>query len=344
MKKVLVVIGVIALVFALIVWVISWFRVPGAVATSAGKPWPDGMGSLESVKDRFKPQEGNEASRKLIALATALPKNEAVDEFVKREVARGELAIGGTPAVPDVTAIRELLLREPVVWVRSVAFDDTDVGARRGLQMTMARALVANALTKGRANDAAAWDDLHAVWKLARTLDGHPQMMAQTAAFSMGRMINAVAWKMPLPAPEWLDQVRERDHVQPLLEAFHYMAASYANESTLFPTKMMADSVDKDRGIAESLLKVTQCDDPKMPMNDLGPDLRYVWRRMFRYRAEREATANALRVREGKPIEAKSVCSDGTWSFDGTTVKFSKEIPIEEAMPLALRVKAEAVR
>ena len=58
----------------------------------------------------------------------------------------------------------------------------------------------------------------------------------------------------------------------------------------------------------------------------LGPDLTSVWRRAFRYRAEREATANALRVREGKPIETASRCSDGGWTFDGTTLRFSREI------------------
>ena len=42
----------------------------------------------------------------------------------------------------------------------------------RAVQMTVARALVASALTKARANDPAAWEDLHAVWKLARSLDG----------------------------------------------------------------------------------------------------------------------------------------------------------------------------
>ena len=51
-----------------------------------------------------------------------------------------------------------------------------------------------------------------------------------------------------------------------------------------------------------------------------------VWRRAFRYRPEREATANALRVREGKSIETGSRCSDGGWTFDGTTLRFSREI------------------
>jgi len=70
-----------------------------------------------------------------------------------------------------------------------------------------------------------------------------------------------------------------------------------------------------------------------------------VWRRAFRYRAEREATAKALRVREGKPIETASRCSDGGWMFDETTLRFSREIATaapDTPMPLVLRVKTAA--
>ena len=77
-------------------------------------------------------------------------------------------------------------------------------------------------------------------------------------------------------------------------------------------------------------------------MNELGTDLSSLWRRAFRYRAEREATANALRVREGKSIETSSRCSDGGWMFDGTTLRFSREIATaapDTPMPLVLRVK-----
>ena len=339
MKKVLVVLAVMALV----VWVISWFRVPDVVATSGAQPWPGGMGTLDAAGARFPQRQANEASVKLTALANALPKNEVVDDFVTREIARRELTIGQPPALPDVSAIRELLLREPMVWRRDEGIGgDDDTQATRAVQMTTARALVASALAKARANDAAAWEELHAVWKLARSLDGQPQMMSQTAALSMVRMINAFAWKMPLPAPAWLGELQERDPVRPLLEAFHYTAASYWEDgSQLFPTKSLATSVEHDRRIAEELLKTTQCD-VNMRMNQLGPDLSSVWRRAFRYRAEREATANAMRVREGKPIETKSVCSDGSWSFDGTTLRFSREIataPPDSPMPLALKVK-----
>src|SRR5262245_23835267 len=343
MKKVLVAVAVIVAVIALVIWVVSWFRAPEAVATSSARPWPGGMATLQSVADRFPPRRANEACARLASLANALPKNEAVDDFVGREIARGELAIGVPPVLSDVSAIRELLLREPIAWERREGIGGgNDDSAKRVMQMTVARTLVASALAKAQASDSAAWEDLHAVWKLARSLDGEPQMMTQTAAFAMARMINAVAWKMPLPAPAWLGDLQQRDAVPPLLEAFHYSAAWYWKDGArIFPTKWLASSVEKDRRIAEALFHETRCD-VNAPMNDLGTDLRFVWRRAFRYRAEREATANALRVREGKPIEIASRCSDGRWTFDGTTLSFNREIataPPDRPMPLVLRVK-----
>ena len=319
-----------------------WFRNEEAVATSAAQPWPGEMGALNAVSDRWPPQKANEASAKLTALADSLPKNEAVDDFVAREITRGELTIGDAPALPDVSAIRELLLREPIVWERYDEVGDQNAISARAMHMTLARTLVASALTKARANDPAAWEDLHSVWKLARTLDGHPQMMTQTAALSMDRMINAVAWKMPLPTPEWFGELQARDNVERLLEAFQFQSASYWKDGArIFPTKWLANSVDNDRAIAEELFNLDRCD-VNARVNELGTDLTSLWRRAFRYRAEREATANAIRVREGKSIETASRCSDGKWMFDGTTLRFSREIATaapDTPMPLVLRMK-----
>ncbi len=338
MKKLLVIVAVIALM----VWVVSWFRTPEAVATSAARPWPGGMGTLDSIAGRLQPRHANAASAKLAALVNGLPKDEAVDAFVAREISRKELTIGTPPSLADVSAIRELLLREPLVWERHEEIGHAGTQAMRAVQMTAARALVASALTKARANDPAAWEELHAVWKLARSLDGYYQVMEQTAALAMARMINGVAWKMPLPAPAWLGELQQRDHVRSLLEAYQHQTASYwKSGASIFPTKSLADSVEHDRLIAEELFRTTRCD-VTVRMNDLGVDMASVWRRAFRYRAEREATANALRVREGKPIETASRCSDGTWAFDGTTLRFSREIATgtpDRPMPLVLRVK-----
>lgn len=343
MKKLLIVVGVVVGVIALILWVITWFRAPDAVATSAAQPWPGGMGTLESADARYPAQQANEASVKLRTLAKALPAGETVTDFVAREVERGELTIGEPPALPDVSAIRELLLNDTIVWARHEGIGgDDDMQSTRSMQMSVARALVASALAKARGNDPAAWEDLRAVWKLARALDGQPQMLMQTAALTMARMINATAWKMPLPAPAWLGEVQERDNVRPLLESYQYQTASYwADTARIFPTKSLASSVEHDRAIAEEMFNTTQCEvSPRE--NVLGVDLRFVWRRALRYRAEREATANALRIREGKPIEPTSRCSDGAWKFDGKTLSFAKPIAMsgerDMSMPLTLRV------
>ena len=77
-------------------------------------------------------------------------------------------------------------------------------------------------------------------------------------------------------------------------------------------------------------------------MNDLGVDLSFLWRRAFRFRAELEATANAVRVRQGKPIETGSRCSDGRWAFVDATLRFSRVIATNESdtqMPLVRRIK-----
>lgn len=332
---------------ALVVWVLSWFRNPQAVAVSGANAWPGGLGTLESVAARHPAIKASEGAAQFMELGKTLSQEGPVDQFVARELTRGELTIGRARGIPDVSAIRDLLLREPIVWPRPSGvgeIGDQESSARRGVQMTVARALLASALVRARANDAAAWDELRALWTLARSLESQPQMMSQTAALSMVRMINAAAWKMPLPAPDWFGEVQKRDMVRPLLEAFQYQTASYwGGGSPLFPNKWTADGVERDRQIALSLAGETRCD-VDAAVNTHGSDLTSVWRRAFRYRAEREATANALRIRAGQPIDEKSVCSGGTWTFDGTTLSFNQSIatpPPDRPMPLVLTVKSE---
>jgi len=343
-KNVLIILAVILI----LVWIVSWFRVPAVVATAAAQPWPGGMGTLDSVAGRYPPIKGNDAAMKLTALANALPKNDAIANYVGHEIARGDLDIGKPPALADVSAIRDLLLHDQVVWERPGGVRDIGDQAtysQRVVQMTVTRALIASALAKAREQDSAAWEDLHAAWNLARSLDPQPEVMTQTAALSMLRMINAVAWKMPLPAPPWFAELQQYDDVRRMLEAFQYQTASYRQVpvARLFPTKWLADAVEHDRKIAEALINETHCD-VNTSMNNLGVDLSSIWSRAFRYRAEREATANALRIRRGKSIDAASRCSDGTWSFDGTTLRFSRDIATtatDKAMPLRLRVQQQ---
>jgi hypothetical protein len=334
----------------LIAWILTstcasvfpWVWAENAVTEAALRPWPGELGSLDTVSTRYPPLVANDASRRFATLAAPVESSDVIDGFLRREIESGDLAIGEPPPLPEMGAIRDLLLAEAIVWERRHGVDDGETTELRGMSMRVARALVASALSKARGGDPAVWEDLRAIWNLSRALDPFPQMMMQTAALSMARWINAVAWKAPLPAPAWFAELQQRDFVLRMLEAFQYQVASYWNgRESMFPTKWLAKSIEFDRGIAETLFQESR-GAVDAPMNELGVDLsEVVWRRAFRYRVEREATANALRVRAGSPIDPASRCSDGGWSFDGVTLRYSIEIPTtapDMPMPLVLRI------
>jgi hypothetical protein len=159
-------------------------------------------------------------------------------------------------------------------------------------------------------------------------------------AISMTRAINAVAWKMPLPVPVWFNEVNDRDFVRPLFETVQYEKWRAWREQ-VFPLKSFAEAIDRERNLTGELARVTECE--VHPVTADVDDLDITWRRAFRYRVEREATANALRARAGQPIQGKSHCSDGGWSFDGRTLRFAKPIALPErrdtSMPLTLRIR-----
>jgi len=163
---------------------------------------------------------------------------------------------------------------------------------------------------------------------------------------SMTRAINAVAWKMPLPAPAWFTEVEKRDFVWPFCETVQFENWRKWHEQ-IFPLKPFAEKMERERILVGEVARMTDCEfrhateaaDPKDPFGtlDIG------WKRAFRYRAEREATVNALRARAGQPIAADSDCSDGGWTFDGKTLRFAKPIALPEhldtSMPLTLNVR-----
>jgi hypothetical protein len=342
MKKTLLLLALLAAA----VYVASWFWAGDKVTAAAGRPWPDGLGTLAAVPDRYPPQHENEAARKLTKLAAPFAEDDAITAYVRQEIARGELTIAAPPAIPDVTAIRDLLLREPVVWERNLLQQHGGLLNKVQMHLTLMRALLASALGRARQNDAAAWDDLHAAWNLTKVLHGHPHLILRVVAMSMTRAINAVAWKMPLPVPAWFDEVQDRDLVRPLLETLQFENWRRWNEQT-FPLKPFAERMERERTLAIELARLTDCQLNRLTETGDRSDpifrLDIGWQRAFRYRVEREGTANALRARAGAPIEERSRCRDGRWSFDGKTLRFAKPIALPErrdtSMPLTLQIR-----
>jgi hypothetical protein len=342
MKKALVML----VLLAAAVYVASWFWAGDEVAAAAARPWPDGLGMLAAVPDRYPPQHENETARKLTKLAGPVAENDAVTTYVRQEIARGELTIAEPPTIADVSAIRDLLLRESVVWERELSQQHGGLLPKLTMHLSLMRALVASALGRARQNDVAAWDDLHAAWNLTKSLDGHPHLILRIVAMSMTRAINAVAWKMPLPVPAWFGEVQDRDLVRPLFETLQYENWRKWRHQT-FALKPFAERIERERTLTAELARVTECEFNRVTETGDRSDpiarLDIGWQRAFRYRVEREATANALRARAGQPIEEGSRCSDGGWSFDGKTLRFAKPIALPErrdtSMPLALHVR-----
>jgi len=342
MKKALVMLALLAAA----VYVASWFWGGDEVAAAAARPWPNGLGTLAAVPDRYPPQHENEAARKLTKLAAAVVENDAVTTYVRQEIARGELTIAEPPAIADVSAIRDLLLREPVVWERDLSQQHGGLLPKLAMHLSLMHALVASALGRARQHDVAAWDDLHAAWNLTKALDEHPHLILRIVAMSMTRAINAVAWKLPLPVPAWFDEVQDRDLVRPLFETLQFENWRKWRQQT-FALKPFAERIDRERTLTGELARVTECELHRVSETGDRSDpiarLDIGWQRAFRYRVEREATANALRARAGQPIEEGSHCSDGGWNFDGKTVRFAKPIALPErrdtSMPLTLHVR-----
>jgi hypothetical protein len=343
MRKVLVVLFLLAAV----AYVASWFWAGDEVAAAAARPWPDGLGTLAAVPDRYPPQHENEAARKLAKLAGSVAENDAVTAYVRQEIARGEPTIAEPPAIADLSAIRDLLLHGRVVWERNLSQQHGGLLPKLAMHQTLMRALVASALGRARRHDAAAWDDLHAAWNLTKALNEHPHLILRVVAMSMTRTINAVAWKMPLPVPPWFGEVQDRDLVRPLLETLQFDRWQRSRERRFVPVKPFAAAIDRERILAGELARVTECEFTHViepgDRSDPVTRLDIAWQRAFRYRVEREATANALRARAGQPIEEGSHCSDGRWSFDGKTLRFAKPIALPErrdtSMPLTLHVR-----
>jgi hypothetical protein len=210
------------------VWLLGSVTATAALKNVDRETWPAGLGTLASVEGRVRPQRTNEAARQLATLAkplqisfempppanrVAAPVNAAILEYLKAEHARAEATIGAPPAEvlaylaaheKEIDAVRDHLLRadaiqwdfEPTEWIEAPV--PNFVG-----HMHLTRLLTARALEYGRANDPRAWDDLHAAWRLASSLEPRPEMITQMIFLATARSVNATAWKLPQPVPAW---------------------------------------------------------------------------------------------------------------------------------------------
>ena len=395
---------VLALVLAIVVatvvavWLIAGLTAANAIESVVKESWPAGLGTLESVEARVRPQTTNDAARRLKSLAAplrisfetpsthpAVPVHAAIGEYLKAEQVRADATIGAPPAEvmahlaaheKEIDALRDHLLQpQTIQWdlQPSQGFD----GPLPNLlgHMQVARLLTARALERGRANDVRSWDDLHAAWRVAQSLEPRPELICQMIVLAIARQVNSVAWKLPPAAAEWFPEVLKVDHLRLLLRAHQYdtwlMARHLDSRMPGFKWAVakpylrwsVINIARHQRHTAEELASMTVCTFDgvafaqqqqdaiprwNIPAKIATPNIGGAWQRAFRTIAEHEATANAMRIVRGQPIVEASACSDGAWKYDGARISFSRDLPksspAETPMPLSLAIPARATR
>ncbi len=264
----------------------------------------------------------------------------------------------------DLAQIRSVLLgEEEVAWAVDFPSRRAPVPNLLG-HMLLHRVLLVNALDRARRGEAGAWDDARAAAALSRGLWKRPELISSLIALAIDRSVNAVARKLPLPPPPWFAEFQRFDSRRAALAARQaetsMLAAYIAAETTIdeeprglrrvvdtvmspYTRMCTADALEADREMAIEVATTEACAiEPRSlarrrraklawwnyPGRQVtSPNVDSVWQRLARFRAEREATERALRLRAGLPPLETSSCSDGKWVYFANGFRFSKPVP-----------------
>jgi len=374
-------------VAALVVVVVGGWVAVRAYATTrenraAAVAWPAKLGSLADVPKRFPDTEQSESATKLIEIAksahldlaprvrSSTPETKSdpmkairkeTGEYVKAQLQRSGDAIDAPPPAvarylaenaAALDAARDHILSgAPITWESKLSKGwDAPIPNLAG-HMALQKMFAARALDKARNNDASAWEDLRASWRLNRGLWSRPDMISIIIALESSRIVNGAARKMPLPAPAWLGETFKFDYAGPLAAAqqtdawivHHGAERSLAWKELLHEVEYRMQStqyLDVMRTYTDEALKSKACDatSPEFATARASiastspliaiPNLTAVWHRLMRFRAELEATERVLQLRAGGNLTVNSRCSDGTWQLTPNGMKFSRAIDV----------------
>ena len=372
MKRTIIVVVLGAVLFGLVLSGM-WTLVNAGAKRTMRREWAHGLGSVEDVPKRHPPQTQNADATRLIALASPLgieltpaakrtpdPVLTKISGYVRQEQGKATRDIAPPPAevaqylaahAAELDAVRDHLARANVSWPFDLSKrQDAPLPNLLG-HLQLGRVFVARALVHR------SWDDLEAAWRLSLPLQSRPETITQLIALAMTRAVNATAWKLSAPAPAWLAEMHAADPVQQFARSAQVEAWIGAELAPAIPFGRftVTRAVNLQRDLTADLLANQQCgrdfsrvyEEHVKNLGSFGqlftPNLAGAWRRVYRYRAEREATMNALRIEAGQPIVERSICTDGTWRYADGTLAFSRALPKGEAqevdLPLTLRVR-----
>ncbi|HKS24347.1 MAG TPA: hypothetical protein VJZ76_16220, partial [Thermoanaerobaculia bacterium] len=154
--------------FLALVWVVLYVSGEASLRREAMQPWPYGLGSVKQAVET-PPYSPSAESEKLATLVGSLDDVEVkpIEAYVAAQIAKGDDTIDPPPA--DVKlAGREETIAELVPFV--IAHGDRLTWSSYRVADVSGLLAVA-ALDRAESGDArAAWDDVHAIWILARVL------------------------------------------------------------------------------------------------------------------------------------------------------------------------------
>ena len=356
-------------VFAL--WVGAAVSAQRARGGAPQPQWPLGLGTIDTVPQRYPPSLASNDAVRLNALAAAagvdltapaMARPRADRQWLNRwldaQLARVDDRVDPPP--PELaqheTALADLrvylLGRTAIVWPTDVvAAAQAPLPNLFGLY-TLTRMLIAHALV----SPSAASDDLCAAWHLQRALWHRPELISKQVALAGTRMINAAARRLDAK-PAWFDELASIDYRRSIL------AAQQAEAWTA--RKEVEDGRRDAQGIIDVVLQpydevcasnlaaiMRRAADTMARSRDcaLAPsfDLPFwnrlrrgaltnagaVWQRVARFQAELEATERIFALKSGQwtPELARSACSDGSWIYADGRLRFSRDIPAPRPM------------
>ncbi|HYU25581.1 MAG TPA: hypothetical protein VEO74_10290, partial [Thermoanaerobaculia bacterium] len=169
------ILGGFVLLLALL-WAVMYATAAAAMRDAMREPWPYGLGTLQELEARGHRRAPSKVAKEIARVADSLDLEEAEPgDYVAAQTSKKDDAIDEPPANAGLKE-REAPIAELVRAI--VSSGDRAVWGPGGPPWQInivAYLLGAAALDRARHGDAAgAWEDVHAIWALARSISAEP--------------------------------------------------------------------------------------------------------------------------------------------------------------------------
>jgi hypothetical protein len=198
-----------------------------------------------------------------------------------------------------------------------------------------------------RGNDATAWQDLDAIWKLGRGLLAEPDRSNITFGLYAAQTVTGIAAKLSPPIPLWWRAFVELDFERPIAAAYQYQAWRNLTFTRRYPAGEPSDdgafreALRRGAEVVVGPFRVEQAErsaasmrertarftrlPPCASFGDPFASLDFQWMRARSYAIEREGVAHLLVLKETRraandwppswPGIERSRCAGRTWSY-----------------------------